>query len=946
MTAHDFYSKAVLLDSLQLERTPDPRLADIVARALEDESNAARFFNDLENPVWLVPLRDRGVFRQPPSAQPDPSGGWRLPNWPAAVYLRRVMPLRPSEVIDIVSAWETNNARAYMEILEAAESIPVRFAARLVPLVIKWLDVPFDILLPEKASELMMYLSEHERWTSVRRLLTALIRPGEMHAGRGSLQHVRPQHDEYQTELVLNRNVPLLSGKNPGMVVDVLAATLRRAMRTRPDGRGGFDRYSYIWRPAIEEHEQNQSKDYRNALVTALRDALVTLIHTEFDIGRERVDKLISSSVPVIRRVALYVVSGNINELLSVAERVLASNVLDNDLECRHELYHLRRAAFPYLSLDTRSALVRRLTVGLSDDHDSEASRTRDVRVLRNLSAISEFLDGEYRQRYEELIELYGELEHPDFLVYSSGMQMGDRSPLTSSELGALDISGLIALFQSWKPPERFSLVSNLGLARTFQTLVSEQPQRFAPYSPRFAAPALRRYAQHLLMGLKDAHQAGRSFEWNAVFELCSELTNQSDEADTPADDEDFNHSWLLSAVSQLLEQAFQKDDAAPPEQLCPVARDLVIKLVRISEEPTEDYERTFGGSNMDPFTLSLNTARGRAMHALMSYCLFRGRTLDRSVESRGLQVTESRLEPLTMAVLDERLDTHVDPSLTVHSIYGFYFPHLLYLDHSWVLQNLARIFPSDDRLWNASFKSYVNYGQFRADIFELLRGQFERGISSLTPDAAAGRSDSQYPSQFAQHLAVAYWWGIEKLDSPLITDFFTLASDSARSSFVWLLWRALGESPPGKESPHWQRCIELWTWRAGEVSRQRESGQNEDELESYFLWLDVIPEDVSEVEPLIAASLPHLGRFSDTNRLIGYLDRQVEKYPRQAAELLEKVVELGKEMYLMSEHRNHVRHILVAALRSDDRAAQESADRIIGLYGRRADYSYEDLLK
>jgi hypothetical protein len=45
-----------------------------------------------------------------------------------------------------------------------------------------------------------------------------------------------------------------------------------------------------------------------------------------------------------------------------------------------------------------------------------------------------------------------------------------------------------------------------------------------------------------------------------------------------------------------------------------------VLDVLSWDEEPSLEYEEQYGGSNMDPLTLSINTVRGEAMHAVVQF--------------------------------------------------------------------------------------------------------------------------------------------------------------------------------------------------------------------------------------------------------------------------------------------------------------------------------------
>src|SRR6202011_402226 len=124
-----------------------------------------------------------------------------------------------------------------------------------------------------------------------------------------------------------------------------------------------------------------------------------------------------------------------------------------------------------------------------------------------------------------------------------------------------------------------------------------------------------------------------------------------------------------------------------------------------------EDEER-YGGSNMDPLTHSINTARGAAMHSVVRYALWVHRAIEREqaggdVESNFVGIPEVR------DLLELHLNPQEDPALAVRAVYGQWLPWLALLDRRWVTTHLGTIFPSDPAsrtYWDAAWETYIFY--------------------------------------------------------------------------------------------------------------------------------------------------------------------------------------------------------------------------------------------
>ena len=94
-----------------------------------------------------------------------------------------------------------------------------------------------------------------------------------------------------------------------------------------------------------------------------------------------------------------------------------------------------------------------------------------------------------------------------------------------------------------------------------------------------------------------------------------------------------------------------------------------VLSSLADDPEPTPKHEQRYGGSNMDPATLSINTTRGNAMHAVVRYALW---------VRRHIELTSYRKEhikqgfeemPEVREILDYHLKPSHDPALAIRDL-------------------------------------------------------------------------------------------------------------------------------------------------------------------------------------------------------------------------------------------------------------------------------------
>src|SRR5713101_5311940 len=164
--------------------------------------------------------------------------------------------------------------------------------------------------------------------------------------------------------------------------------------------------------------------------------------------------------------------------------------------------------------------------------------------------------------------------------------------------------------------------------------MVASDSRRFASRAEQFQEldPT---YVRALLSGFCDAAKQKRSFSWQPILELCCWVMEQPREIPGRKSRYaglDPGWVWTRKTIASLLSGGF---DAEIPFELRSSAWN-VLKLITDDPNPTPEDEARHGGSNMDPATLSINTTRGEAMHAVVRYALWVRRHLEKRPEAKN----------------------------------------------------------------------------------------------------------------------------------------------------------------------------------------------------------------------------------------------------------------------------------------------------------------------
>ena len=190
--------------------------------------------------------------------------------------------------------------------MRAAASLDPDCAVRISARERSWIrnhsNLPVDY--PEAAARLALHLADvgaGEESLLLLRELLAVIPTGK--AGSRGAYAVRLEQWTYGH--IAAETFPLLADQVGLAALALLADLLQTALELDPHTARPID-YSDVWRPAIEDHEQNVEVDFRDSLISVARDTALRWIGDD----RERLSTLVAELTgrewTIFRRLALY----------------------------------------------------------------------------------------------------------------------------------------------------------------------------------------------------------------------------------------------------------------------------------------------------------------------------------------------------------------------------------------------------------------------------------------------------------------------------------------------------------------------------------------------------------------------------------------------------------------------------------------------------------------
>lgn len=917
------------------------RVATLAARG----ENREYFFEHLENPRWVSALADEGVFDDPPGlVEADEPGYVRFPSWPEGGYLARMAPAVPDSVAAVLEKSRPSpNPRVTAILLECVLALPTEQFRRLAAKTVEWITDPaatgfiehFDDQAASAVARLVRDGKVKQGLAAAKALLRLERRSTPSTASEDdtipALSEPVGRLRDWEYDRATTKLLPDLVDSAGLDGLELFSSLLSVAVEySRSHGEPpDSDSHSWIWRPAIEDHPQNTDRGVRCVLVTAVRDAAVRLAQVSEE-NLQDVVQLLESGTALHRRIALHVLAVVAGCAELAAERIAGRGIFD-DYRLKHEYAALLRSRFGETPPEVQRTFLDWVFAGpdLGDFEPEDPVGYAEHWMRDRLSFVAAYLSGEDAERYRELVSRRGEADHPDFLGWSESWS-GPTTPLSTEEMNALSPGEVIEFLADWRSPTgagRGPSLSMEGLGRALQQAVTERAADFAAVANRVETldPT---YVRHFLSGLEAAVKAATAIGWDQPMRLmASVLEHPFDNHDeSSVFDRDAGWRWTRGQVASLIQEGVADRDNRIPFELREAVWDVLEPLTR-DPHPSPHDETT---DSLDPLTRSINTNRGKAMHAVIAYALWCLRELD----AQGADVSQGfDLMAEVRTVLEEHLDPGIEPSLAVRAVYGKWLPWIILLDEQWASANIDRLFPSTPQhqsLRDAVWNTYICWCRPFNNVYEVLCDEYDAAVQRVPTGATAGlANDERSDTKLGEHLVTFYWRGILPLS--VLERWFERADDELTGDVMESLGRSLGNTEEDIEPRILRRICELWDLRLAAIGSEPESHSNE--AHAFALtFASAKFDDQWSLAGLDATLRPGGGRWSG-RYVIGRLAEMAATEPAQATRLTLKMLEDAANDWDHLGWRDQVRDVLAATSDAVDQATIDNRDAIIDYY-------------
>ena len=935
----DFHKDRKVLDVILGENDPTSSQIKIaIDYCRKGQEYSLYFLKKLSNPKWLSHLYASGFFTfNPAPVESEKNGGfYSIPLWAAVIYLEKIAESlgkkdkeRMLDIIRKVSmpvppAVKQDNWRTWQSFVKILSKFLLEDILNDdIEMIAVWLDSKFDtsMVVIEIGKTLLPNLLEKAKTdddvNKIARIIQIVLDSAKIERRHGMMSHA--------LQTIFKKNSDLLGGKCGPAILDILQNKIESFIEEKDDA------YCYIWRPAIEDSEQNVASDeYRHILIAGFRDVYIKFASSH---NAESVLKLsYESTKKIIQRTALFVIGQMFDKYKKLAEDILTKNAKKIFLESNyhHEIYLLISKHFMSLSTDVQSLLIDAIT-GLAGDWKDDSDKDRLNCMLRRrwLYAIKQSgykISNELEDKYFK--DVVYKPDHPEFLSYIGPVSWGDESLFSSAELlskGGAD--EIITFLNNFEGKNRFGETAIREAGQSLKEAIKNKQELFETHLLKFKKLKYE-YWYYVLQAFEEIIQDKKSINWEKVLEYCNEvilseilwdgIEKKSDYPLEPKKD------WIPAVVSDLLRKGLQEDSIIFTE----TQYSLIDKIVRIL---IDKQSSTASGDDKDALSEAINTTKGHVLECLKSYVLRRYRDLER-LPDKGAKEKESfwkTVEPL----FDHEVKQTAHGNFEFSSIAGACLPNLYYLSKAWLVNNINNIFPADDKHWRCAMQGYSYVNTVYEVIYDLLKnnGHLKRALDIEF-------SNEQTRKRIVENISISYIRGKEAINNN--ASLFDIVLRQWRKDdledIVSLFWShrdaELDCEQKGRIFDFWRYCF---VHIKGHEDEYKEILSDLNLLAVFFDKLQ------GEQKEWIQQSILYVEDRYHSAFLLEYLDKLADANPKEVGEVFAVMLQKCTPSYKQENIQSTVEKLFKAELKNDianaicDKYAREGFDFLTEIYKR-----------
>jgi len=479
-------------------------------------------------------------------------------------------------------------------------------------------------------------------------------------------------------------------------------------------------------------------------------------------------------------------------------------------------------------------------------------------------------------------------------------VRVGNISPFTADEILSMPPETLIEQILGFDSTNRWEGPSIDGFADEIKIAVKSNPDYFTLILADLNDAGYI-YINNILYGLTDAWKSGNNFDWHKVLEFCMNYITSdnfihnriknNDEIKTAKD-------WVYDSIAYLIIAGIQNDNQSIDTNLFPAVKDILLYMINICEEEQTDWDY-----ETDFVLYSINTSRGKLFRALLEYSLKTARTC-------AANDNEIKWETDIKSIFTTSL---VENSTEAYTLLGMYFRQFMYLDNSWLLENVSSINVCEDKSWLAFIKGLAYSNAVSKEYYIVIRPIYEKVIENNAFDKKTAKG-------LMRHLFAYYLWDYDSAkETSLLYELLNsdINADLLNQIIAVLVQnrKALMEENRYSEDEISLKIFPLWEILAEKIKRITDR-KSLDLLQNIIYLNDYVEELNSENFSLVYSNFE---LFSDVRSNIYNVKNLVQWSKNSPADLVGKISQMLNFEYV---HNQNLITELTEYLYSNDQKA------------------------
>ncbi|HEY4498816.1 MAG TPA: hypothetical protein VJH94_02000 [Candidatus Paceibacterota bacterium] len=580
------------------------------------------------------------------------------------------------------------------------------------------------------------------------------------------------------------------------------------------------------------------------------------------------------------------------------------------------EYEHALKRGFSFLSEADQKEYIRQAL-------DMLVSKENHSYGFGIFSTIYQYLTKDQIERIEKAFKLPLKPEYqpePSIMREYAGTVVPQTPPKTEP-IWAGPISGIVeAMKAQWTPEELHKMdgekdflrpINAEGVADKMRAQIKERIQEYTQNTALFfdREHLDAHYTYSFLRGIQEAIRANRgitsSIDWAQVVVLGKMIVaeGKKEPFDFSKREREKFDAWLAgwigvhSSLADVFEEFLRDENGISAEEFLRHRDDvlsIIDYLLTVPDPlPKDEMIGTAGTTTLaggeelvsDPFSIAINSARGRAYQAFVLFMEVDGRKYPKEATSR--------LDPEVLKIYQELLAR--ENTAAIMFMYGHYLPFFYFRDVENIKKLLPEIFtvePEKEHLYLAAWEGYLTRALYR-ELYDLLQGEYKRAISLDSQKYPKRSYRADLDDALATHIALAYMHFEDvTLDSELFKLFWLTTNKKRHQAFVSFIGRHIISRDRPKEflKDHLEikleKLMQFWDWLL-------KSYTDPDVFAEFGFWMNTMDGpyediDIPALAKRIRATLEKSdGRIDWELKFMDSLPSMAEKAPIDTVEIL-----------------------------------------------------------